>query len=76
MCQDGYVKATGSQRPYGAGYAEALLGGYGLLGKKAPPYVILPALPVTKDNVLAAWKDANGEDAPDKVRKACGGVSR
>ena len=71
MCQDGYVKATGSQRPYQAGYTEAVLGGYGLLGKEAPAYVVLPALPVTKANVLSAWKDANGEDAPDKVRKAC-----
>jgi ribose transport system substrate-binding protein len=71
MCQDGYVKATGSQRPYQAGYTEALLGGYGLLGKEAPAYVVLPALPVTKANVLSAWKDANGEDAPEKIRKAC-----
>lgn len=73
MCQDGFVKGTGSQRPYGAGYAEALLAGYGLLGKEAPAYVVLPALPVTKANVLPAWKDANGEEPPDKVRKACGG---
>jgi ribose transport system substrate-binding protein len=72
MCQDGYVKATGSQRPYQAGYTEALLGGYGLLGKEAPAYVVLPALPVTKANVLSALKDANGEDAPEKIRKACG----
>jgi ribose transport system substrate-binding protein len=71
MCQDGYIKATGSQRPYQAGYTEALLGGYGLLGKEAPAYVVLPALPVTKANVLSAWKDANGEDAPEKIRKAC-----
>jgi ribose transport system substrate-binding protein len=72
MCQDGYVKGTGSQRPYGAGYAEALLAGYSLLGKEAPPYVVLPALPVTKANVVPAWKDANGEEPPEKVRKACG----
>ena len=64
-------RQPGSQRPYQAGYTEALLGGYGLLGKEAPAYVVLPALPVTKANVLSAWKDANGEDAPDKVRKAC-----
>jgi ribose transport system substrate-binding protein len=72
MCQDGFVKGTGSQRPYEAGYAEALLAGYGLLGKEAPAYVVLPALPVTKANVIPAWKDANGEEPPDKVRKACG----
>ena len=34
-----------------------MLAGYGLLGKEAPPYVALVALPVTKDNSLDAWKD-------------------
>ena len=28
-----------------------MLAGYGLLGKKAPAYVALPALPVTKANL-------------------------
>jgi ribose transport system substrate-binding protein len=69
MAENGYVKGTGSQRPYRAGYAEALLAGYALLGKPAPSYVVLPALPVTKANILEAWRDANGGDPPDAVMK-------
>ena len=38
-------------------WAEAMLAGYGLLGKEAPPYVALPALPVTQENVLEAWRE-------------------
>ncbi|WP_244496918.1 MULTISPECIES: substrate-binding domain-containing protein [Ensifer] len=64
MAKKGYVKGTGSQRPYGAGYAEGILAGYALLGKEAPPYVVLPALAVTRDNLLEAWPLSNGDQAP------------
>ena len=52
MAQNGLLKGLGAQRPYDQGVAEALLAGYGLLGKSAPAYVALPALPVTRDNLL------------------------
>jgi ribose transport system substrate-binding protein len=53
---NGLVKGVGAQRPYDQGVTETLLAGYGLLGKPAPPYVALPALPVTRENLLDAWK--------------------
>jgi len=46
MAQNGLVKGVGAQRPYDQGVTEELLAGYGLLGKPAPAYVALPALPV------------------------------
>lgn len=64
MARNGYVKGTGSQRPYGAGYAEGVLAGYALLGKDAPPYVVLPALAVTRENLIEAWPQSNGDQAP------------
>jgi ribose transport system substrate-binding protein len=70
MAQDGYVKGTGSQWPIRQAETEAILAGYGLIGKTAPPYVALPAVPVTKENILAAWKQVHGVDAPDLVKKA------
>lgn len=51
-----FIYGLGAQRPFDQGIAEALLAGYGLLGKAAPPYVALGALPVTQDNVLQAWQ--------------------
>ena len=51
MASDGPVKGLGAQRPYDQGVTEAMLAGYGLLGKQAPAYVALPALPVTKANL-------------------------
>jgi ribose transport system substrate-binding protein len=70
MAQDGFVKGTGSQWPIRQAETEAILAGYGLLGKPAPAYVALPAVPVTKDNILAAWKQVHGVDAPPLVKKA------
>jgi ribose transport system substrate-binding protein len=70
MAQDGYVKGTGSQWPIRQAETEAILAGYGLIGKEAPAYVALPAVPVTKENILAAWKQVHGIEAPDPVKKA------
>ena len=70
MAQNGFVKGLGAQRPFDQGVTEALLAGYGLLGKEAPAYIALPALPVTHDNLLEAWKEVYHQDAPDTVKSS------
>jgi ribose transport system substrate-binding protein len=65
---NGLVKGVGAQRPYDQGVVEALLAGYGLLGKPAPAYVALPALPVTRDNLLDAWKIVYHTEAPSSIQ--------
>lgn len=60
----GEYAGTGAQRPYDQGVAEAMLAAYGLIGKTAPPYVADNAFPVSKDNVLAAWKAVYHTDPP------------
>jgi ribose transport system substrate-binding protein len=70
MAQDGFIKGLGAQRPFDQGTAEALLAGYGLLGKQAPAYVALPALPVTRDNLLQAWKEVYHQEAPDTIKSS------
>lgn len=62
-----FIYGLGAQRPYDQGVNEAKLAAYGLLGKTAPPYVALNALPVTKDNVLQAWKDVYHTDPPAQL---------
>jgi ribose transport system substrate-binding protein len=54
----GLIRGLGAQRPYEAGVTEANLAAYGLLGKKAPAYVALPALPVTRSSLTSGWKAA------------------
>jgi ribose transport system substrate-binding protein len=68
MAQNGFVKGLGAQRPYDAGVVEAMLAGYGLLGKTAPAFVALPALPVSHDNLLEAWEQVYSTEATDNIK--------
>ena len=64
IARESFVKGLGAQRPFDQGVNEAILAGYGLLGKEAPAYVALPALPVTRDNVLDGWQQVYHQDPP------------
>ena len=68
MAQKSYVYGLGSQRPYDQGVTEAKLAGYGLLDKKAPDYVALPALAVTYENLPEAWQEVYHQDLPKDVK--------
>lgn len=70
IAQDGIIKGLGAQRPFDQGVTEAILAGYGLLDKEAPPYVALPALPVTHENVLDAWREVYHQDPPQPLQDA------
>ena len=70
MAQGGFVKGLGAQRPFDQGVAEAILAGYGLLDKEAPAFVALPALPVSKDNLLDAWKTVYRTDATRNIQRS------
>ncbi|MGA8208968.1 MAG: substrate-binding domain-containing protein [Nocardioidaceae bacterium] len=67
LAKDELVIGLGAQRPYDQGVTEALLGAGALIGKKAPPYVALSALPVEHANVLDAWKQVYQSDAPQDL---------
>ncbi|MCD8349082.1 MAG: substrate-binding domain-containing protein [Planctomycetaceae bacterium] len=70
IASGGLIKGLGAQLPYDQGQAEATLAAYALLGKECPPYVAVPALPVTKDNILDAYKQVYHKDAPDWLVEA------
>jgi ribose transport system substrate-binding protein len=70
MAKGGPIKGLGAQRPFDQGVTEATLAGYGLLDKKAPPYVAVNALPVTRSNLESAWKTVYHQGLPPKVVEA------
>jgi ribose transport system substrate-binding protein len=70
IAQNGLIIGLGAQLPYHQGVAEAILGAYSLLGKQTPPYVALPPLKVTRDNLLDAWKTVYRQDAPKEIQDA------
>lgn len=67
IAKGGIIKGLGAQRPFDQGVTEAILAGYGLLGKQAPPYVALYALPVEKANIIEAWKTVYHADPPQAL---------
>jgi ribose transport system substrate-binding protein len=67
LAKDQLVVGLGAQRPFDQGVTEALLGAGALIGKQAPPYVALSALPVEHDNVLEAWKQVYHADPPQDL---------
>ena len=60
------------QRPFDQGVVEAILAGYGLLGKAAPPFVALPTLPVSREQVLGVWDQIYRLPAPTDIVRAAG----
>lgn len=68
IAKGGPVVGLGAQRPFDQGVTEATLAAYGLLGKEAPPYVALPALPVTRENLLDAWTEVYRQDPPSTIQ--------
>jgi ribose transport system substrate-binding protein len=70
LARGGLVFGLGAQRPFDQGVTEAELAAYGLLGKTAPAYVALPALPVSKVSVLEAWKSVYHQPPPNALLKA------
>jgi ribose transport system substrate-binding protein len=68
LAKNEMIIGLGAQRPYDQGVTEASLAGGALLGKTAPPYVALFALPVTHENVLEAWEAVYRTAPPAEVR--------
>ena len=58
------IAGLGAQLPFHQGVAEATLVGYALLGREAPPYVAVPAMPVFFANLIEAYEKVYNVPAP------------
>jgi ribose transport system substrate-binding protein len=67
LAQNQLVTGLGAQLPYDQGVAEANLAAAALLGDEVPPYVAVPALPVTHENVLEAWRLVYHSEPPSDL---------
>jgi ribose transport system substrate-binding protein len=70
LARGGLIFGVGAQRPFDQGLYEAELAAYGLLEKEAPPYVALPALPVSRISVLDAWGSVYHDPPPPQLVEA------
>lgn len=70
MADGGMVAGIGAAQPFDQGVVEARLAGYALIGKEAPPFVALPALPVVRDDLFERWEQVYHAPVPTEVEKA------
>ncbi len=70
MVKGGAVVALVADKAYELGRAMAATGLKSLLGQQTPPFIVAPALTVTKENVADGWKQSLNRDAPQSILDA------
>ena len=70
IASDGMIKGAGAQLPYDQGGAEATAAIMALVGDEPPEWVALPALAVTRQNVIEAYEAVWHAKAPGELREA------
>jgi ribose transport system substrate-binding protein len=72
MAKDGNTFALIADKAYDLGRAMAKSAAYALLGKKAPAFVVVPAITITKSNLVQGYQESLHRNAPASVMKALG----
>jgi ribose transport system substrate-binding protein len=72
MARGGNVFAIVADKAYELGQSMAKAAGYGILGKKAPAFVVAPAITITKANLVQGYHDSLHRAPPKSVMKALG----
>jgi ribose transport system substrate-binding protein len=70
MARGGLIKEMTSTLAVEFGHTLAIAGAYGLLGKQAPPMAVVPAFPVTKNNLKQGWESTFGVTLPADIAAA------
>lgn len=70
MAKDGNVAGIVADEAYELGRAMADVGARSVLGVENPPFIVAPALTVTKETVADGWKKSLHKDAPQSVLDA------
>ena len=72
MARGGQTFALIVDLAYDLGRAMARSAAYGLLGKRAPPFVTVPALTITRSNLVQGYRVSLHRSPPASVMKALG----
>ena len=70
MASGGIIREMTSTLAVEFGSTSAIAGAYGVLGKEAPPMVIIPVFAVRADNLQEAWPAVFGAPLPDDIASA------
>jgi ribose transport system substrate-binding protein len=70
MARGGNTAALVADKAYDLGRAMALSAAYGIIGKKAPPFIVAPALTITKANLPQGYQESLHTAPPKAVMSA------
>jgi ribose transport system substrate-binding protein len=70
MVQGGNVAAIVADEAYELGRTMAAVGARAVLGEENPPFVVVPAVTVSADNVAEGWQQSLRRDPPESVLSA------
>ncbi len=70
MAQGGNTVALTADKAYDLGGCMATAGALGLLGESVEPFLIVPALTVTKENLETGWEESLRRPLPENVKAA------
>jgi len=68
MVRNGNVTAIIADRAYELGRAMAAAGMKARLGQAPPPFIVAPALTVTRDTIVQGWEDSLNRAPPKSIR--------
>jgi ribose transport system substrate-binding protein len=71
LCEGQYLAGIVADQPYLLGETLAREAGLALIGKRNPQFSVVKAQKVTKQNILAAWKQTLNQKAPATISAAC-----
>ena len=72
MVTEGQIVAIISERTYDLGVTMAKEAALAMIGKSVPPFVVVPAVTVTKDSIVEDWFEIQHTDPPAEVLEALG----
>ena len=73
LVEGGNVVGIAADEAYNLGRTMAIEGAYGLLGKAAPAFAVVPAIGVTADNIVEGYRQSLAAEPPQEVLDALGG---
>lgn len=73
LASGGYLAGVVADQPYAIGETMAEEAGLAILGQSSPKFAVVPALAVTKSNILGAWQTTLDQTPPPNIELAFGG---
>ena len=67
LAKGGNIAGIVADLPYALGEAVANVGILSAIGEQTPPFVIVPAIKIDKNNLVSAWKESLNREPPKEI---------